>query len=285
MQFPLCVFLDNLTCSIEPIRHCSAVTIFYSFTYKSYAELVRFFLTFQKESEWAVKKWWILQTSIVIVCKKKKSLDQKSFTIKLAGKGLIQIQKSDKKGNCWIPESHFFASGSMVVDGFTQAIRWSQILPFVQDHDPSTKKSVISFSKKSRNRSQSLFLFLYFCYIMFVVCLLFSIAGICPWASSNGGAHGSQSDDSTYLARTWEICAVVFTSPLTSRLCSQLQELQELPTSSRRMWSSSKSISFYLPGLPDRELNPGPRVTKQMFYHWAIHTPLVISYFIYYMFI
>ena len=26
-------------------------------------------------------------------------------------------------------------------------------------------------------------------------------------------------------------CAVVFTSPLTSRLCSQLQELQELPTS------------------------------------------------------
>ena len=37
------------------------------------------------------------------------------------------------------------------------------------------------------------------------------------------GAHGSQSDNSRYPY------AVVFTSPLTSRLCSQLQELQELP--------------------------------------------------------
>ena len=43
--------------------------------------------------------------------------------------------------------------------------------------------------------------------------------------------YGSQSNDSTYLARSWEICAVVFTSPFTSRLYSQLQELQELPTS------------------------------------------------------
>ena len=74
---------------------------------------------------------------------------------------------------------------------------------------------------------------------------LFSIAGIFPRASSKGGAHGSQSDDSTYLARTWEICDVVFTSPLTSRLCCQLQELQGLPTSPLKMWSSSKSISFY----------------------------------------
>ena len=76
------------------------------------------------------------------------------------------------------------------------------------------------------------------------VCYLFLIAGIYPGASSKGGAHGSQSDDSTYLARTREICAVVFTSPLTNRLCSQLQELQELPTSSLTMWSSSKSISL-----------------------------------------
>ena len=39
---------------------------------------------------------------------------------------------------------------------------------------------------------------------------------------------------------------LVFTSPLTSRLCSQLQELQELPTSPLRMWSSSKKASAYL---------------------------------------
>ena len=99
-------------------------------------------------------------------------------------------------------------------------------------------------------------------------CIVILIAGIFPQASSNG-AHDSQSDDST------SPCAVVFTSPLTSRLCSQLQELQELPTSPLRMWSSSKSISFYLPGLLDRELNPGPGGTKLMLYHWAIHTSLL----------
>ena len=34
------------------------------------------------------------------------------------------------------------------------------------------------------------------------------------------------------------------------------------------MWSSSKkSISFYLPGLLDQELNPGPGGTKLMLYH------------------
>ena len=60
------------------------------------------------------------------------------------------------------------------------------------------------------------------------------IAGIYPRASSKGGAHGSQSNYSTYP------CAVVFTWPLTSRLCSQSQELLELPTSRLRIWSSSK---------------------------------------------
>ena len=50
------------------------------------------------------------------------------------------------------------------------------------------------------------------------------IAGLFPRVSSKG-AHGSRRYDRTYP------CAVVFTSPLTSRLCSQLQELQELPTS------------------------------------------------------
>ena len=104
--------------------------------------------------------------------------------------------------------------------------------------------------------------------------LLILNARIYPWASSKGGAHGhgSQSDDSTYLARTWKICAVVFNSPLTSRLCSQLQELQELPTSPLRMCSSSKSINFYLPGLLDRELNPGPRVTMPMLFTTELST-------------
>ena len=44
-----------------------------------------------------------------------------------------------------------------------------------------------------------------------------------------------------------------------------------------RMWSSSKSTSFYLLGFPDWELNPGPRVMKPMLYHWTIHTPLNID--------
>ena len=67
-----------------------------------------------------------------------------------------------------------------------------------------------------------------FCHVWVWFVIVILIAGIFPRASSKG-AHGSHSDDSTYLAL---ICAVVFTSPLTSRLCSQLQELQELPTSS-----------------------------------------------------
>ena len=50
------------------------------------------------------------------------------------------------------------------------------------------------------------------------------MAGILSRASSKGD-HGSNSDDRTCPR------AVVFTSPLPSRLCSQLQELQELPTS------------------------------------------------------
>ena len=38
--------------------------------------------------------------------------------------------------------------------------------------------------------------------------------------------------------------------------------------------AQKKSISFYLPGLLDRELNQGPGGTKLMLYHWAIHTSL-----------
>ena len=55
-----------------------------------------------------------------------------------------------------------------------------------------------------------------------------------------------------------QICAVVFTSPLTSRLCSQLQELQELPTSPLRMWSSSKKHQLIL------TLAPGPGVETRV---------------------
>ena len=92
---------------------------------------------------------------------------------------------------------------------------------------------------------------------------------IFPRASSKG-AHVSQSDVRTYP------CAVVFTSPLTSGLCSKLQELQELLTSPLGIRSSLKSISLYLPLLLDRELNPGQGDTKLMLYHWDIRTPLPI---------
>ena len=56
-----------------------------------------------------------------------------------------------------------------------------------------------------------------------------------------------------------QICAVVFTSPLTSRLCSQLQELQELPTSPLRMWSSSKKHQLILTLAPGPGVEPGSR--------------------------
>ena len=88
-----------------------------------------------------------------------------------------------------------------------------------------------------------------------LVCYVILIAGIFPQVSSNG-AHGSQSDDSTYLAL---IYAVVFTSPLTSRLCSQLQELQELPTSPLRMWSSSKKHQLLLTWAPGPGVEPRSR--------------------------
>ena len=56
-----------------------------------------------------------------------------------------------------------------------------------------------------------------------------------------------------------QICAVVFTSPLTSRLCSQLQELQELPTSPLRMLSSSKKHQLILTLAPGPGVEPGSR--------------------------
>ena len=59
-----------------------------------------------------------------------------------------------------------------------------------------------------------------------LLCYVILIAGIIPRASSKG-ARGSHSNDWAYP------CAAVFTSPLTSRLCSQVQELQELPTPPR----------------------------------------------------
>ena len=94
------------------------------------------------------------------------------------------------------------------------------------------------------------------------------IAGIFPRASSNG-AHGSQSDDSIYLVSDMR-CSLY----LTSRLCSQLQELQELPTSPLRMWSSSKRHQLLLTWAPGPGVEPWSRGTKLMLYHWAIHTSL-----------
>ena len=52
---------------------------------------------------------------------------------------------------------------------------------------------------------------------------------------------------------------MVFTSPLTSRLCSQLQELQELPTSPLRMWSSSKKHQLLLTWAHGPGVEPGSR--------------------------
>ena len=47
-------------------------------------------------------------------------------------------------------------------------------------------------------------------------------------------------------------------------LVARVTEVANLPL---RMWSSSKSISFYLPELPDQVLNPDPKVTKPKLYH------------------
>ena len=84
------------------------------------------------------------------------------------------------------------------------------------------------------------------------------MAGIRPRESSRF-AHGSQSDDSTYLARTWKICAVVLTSPLTSRLCSQLQELQELPTSLQECGLPQKEHQPLLNSASGPGVEPGSR--------------------------
>ena len=92
--------------------------------------------------------------------------------------------------------------------------------------------------------------------------LVILIAGIFPRASFKK-ARASQSHDGTYP------CAVIFTSPLTNGLFSQLQELLELPTSPTRMLSSSKSISScrsWCSWLLCRELNPCSGGAKLMLY-------------------
>ena len=88
------------------------------------------------------------------------------------------------------------------------------------------------------------------------VLFCFWIAGIYPQASSKKGAHGPQSDNSRYL------CAVVFTSPLTSRLCSQLQELQELPASPPGCGLAQKGHQLPLTWAPGPGVEPGSRGTK-----------------------
>ena len=49
---------------------------------------------------------------------------------------------------------------------------------------------------------------------------------------------------------------------MTSRLCSQLQELKELPTSPLRMWSSSKKHQLLLTFAPGPGVEPGSRGHK-----------------------
>ena len=101
----------------------------------------------------------------------------------------------------------------------------------------------------------------------------FLIDGIYPKASCKGGAHDSQRGDSTYLARTWDTCAAAFTSPLDQQVVLSVARITGVAGLPLKMWSSSKSINFYLPWLPGQELKPGPRVTKLMLYLWAIHIP------------
>ena len=80
----------------------------------------------------------------------------------------------------------------------------------------------------------------------------------------------------SWLSERWQDISMCCSLYLTlDGLFSQLQELQELPTSPHRVWSNSKIISFYLPWLLDRELSPGPGGTKLMLFHWTIHTPSV----------
>ena len=106
------------------------------------------------------------------------------------------------------------------------------------------------------------------------IVIVILIAGIFPRASSNG-AHGSQSDDSTYLVSDMR-CSLYLT--LDQQVVFSVARITGVANLPLRMWSSSKkSISSYLPWLLDRELNPGPGGTKLMLYHWAIHTSYYIN--------
>ena len=61
-------------------------------------------------------------------------------------------------------------------------------------------------------------------------------------------------------------CAGAFTLPSTSRLCSQLQEFQELPTSCIRMWSSSKKHQLLITLAPGPGIKPRSRGSNRMLY-------------------
>ena len=63
----------------------------------------------------------------------------------------------------------------------------------------------------------------------------------------------------SWLSERWQHISGLDTSPLTSRLCSQLQELQELPTSPLRMWSSSKKHQCLLTWAPGPRVEPVSR--------------------------
>ena len=72
---------------------------------------------------------------------------------------------------------------------------------------------------------------------------------------------------------------MVFTSPLTSRLCSQLQELQELPNLPLRMWSSSKKHQLLLTWASGPGVEPGSRGHKAnalpLSYPHTLNHPLI----------
>ena len=81
------------------------------------------------------------------------------------------------------------------------------------------------------------------------------IAGIFPRASSNG-AHGSQSDDSTYLVSDMR-CSLYLT--LDQQVVFSVARITGVANPSLRMWSSSKKHQLILTLAPGPGVEPGSR--------------------------
>ena len=84
------------------------------------------------------------------------------------------------------------------------------------------------------------------------------IAGIFPRASSNG-AHGSQSDDSTYLVSDMR-CGLYLT--LDQQVVFSVARITGVANLPPRMWSSSKKHQLILTLAPGPGVEPGSRGHK-----------------------